>query len=186
MKKDRDDKNKNSGKDAEIKENIEQIEENECVNDDENSSLNEEISRLKEDYLRVLAEAENIKKRCAAEIEKNNKYAIASFAKDLLVVADNLGRALQAGGSEPSGECEAILKGVELTQSELSHVFSKFGIEQMESIGKVFDPNFHRVVQEIEDASKPAGTVIAELQTGYLINGRILREAMVVVSKGGQ
>lgn len=151
---------------------------------DEVNALMEENAKLKEEFLRVLAESENVKKRCAAEIEKNNKYAVSSFAKDLLGVADNLARALQAGEGR-STECEGILTGVELTKNELAHVFEKFGIVPVDSLGKIFDPNFHRVVQEVEDPSKPAGTIIAELQTGYLINGRILREAMVVVTKGG-
>ena len=93
-------------------------------------------------------------------------------------------RALDAA---KDGEDNAsLLKGVELTQNELMHVFSKFGIEKMQVMDSVFDPNFHRVVQEVEDKSKPAGTIIAELQTGYMINGRLLREAMVVVTKGGK
>ncbi len=151
--------------------------------ENEVNPLEEENHKLKEDYLRALAECENIKKRCAAEIEKNNKYAISSFAKDLLVVADNLDRALLAVNSSENG-CESLLKGVELTKKELFHVFEKFGITPMDIEGTIFDPNFHQVVQEIEDSSKPAGTVIAELQKGYLINGRLLREAMVIVTKG--
>lgn len=157
------------------------------ISDDVEKSLEaikEENEKLKEDFLRVLADSENLKKRCASEIEKNNKYAISSFAKDLLGVADNLQRALEAA---KDGEDNAsLLKGVELTQNELMHVFSKFGIEKMQVMDSVFDPNFHRVVQEVEDKSKPAGTIIAELQTGYMINGRLLREAMVVVTKGGK
>ena len=72
---------------------------------------------------------------------------------------------------------------VQLSRHELSHVFEKCGITEMVIVGKPFDPNFHQVIQQISDPSKPAGTVIEQLQTGYMINGRILREAMVVVSK---
>ena len=72
-----------------------------------------------------------------------------------------------------------------MTQNELTKVFNKFGIKKIDSLDKVFDPNFEQVVQEVEDPSKPAGTVIAELQSAYLINDRILREAMVIVTKGG-
>ena len=148
--------------------------------------LQAENKKLKEDFLRAFADAENIKKRCAQEIEKNNKYAISSFAKSLLTVADNLHRAIEAVGQNENKEnCEALLKGVELTENELQKVFGKFGIAKMESLNKIFDPNFHQVIQEVEDPSKPAGTIIAELQTGYMINDRILREAMVVVTKGG-
>ncbi len=143
-----------------------------------------ENQKLKEEYLRAFAEVENTKKRCQQEIEKNNKYAIASFAKNLLSVADNLQRAIDAAAQEQNKEaCEGLLKGVELTQNELIKAFDKFNVHKMEIMGTVFDPNFHQVIQEIEDASKPAGTIVAEIQTGYMINDRILREAMVVVTK---
>lgn len=146
--------------------------------------LMEENSKLKDDYLRAFAELENTKKRCQQEIEKNNKFAIANFAKNLLGVADNLQRAIEAASKEENNSaCESLLKGVELTQNELTKVFDKFNIHKMDIMGKVFDPNFHQVIQEVPDNSKPAGTVIAEIQTGYMINDRILREAMVVVTK---
>ena len=98
----------------------------------------------------------------------------------MLVVADNLHRALEAAGDE---HVEQFKKGVELTESELMKVFNKFGITKMEIMGEVFNPSYHQVVQEVEDKTKPAGTIIAELQTGYMINDRILREAMVVVTR---
>ncbi len=149
--------------------------------------LKNENKKLKEDFLRAFADAENMKKRCAQELEKNSKYAISSFAKSLLSVADNLHRAIDAVNNDDSSEnCKALLEGVRLTEAELMKVFAKFGISKMDIMGKVFDPNFHQVIQEVEDPSKPNGTVIAELQTGYMINDRILREAMVVVTKGGK
>ena len=146
-------------------------------------NLQQEISHLKDESLRAYAELENTKKRCAQEIQKNSKYAVSSFAKEILGVADNLHRALLAAAETQSEECTQLKKGVELIESELSKVLEKFGVTKMEPMGKVFDPAFHRVVQEVEDKEKAAGTVIAELQTGYMINDRILREAMVVVSK---
>lgn len=149
----------------------------------ETEKLKADNAKLKDDYLRAYAELENTKRRCAVEIEKNSKYAVGSFAKEILSVADNLHRALAAAEELSGSECEQLKKGVELTESELSKVLAKFGVTKMEPMGKVFDPAFHQVVQEIEDKSKPAGTVVAELQTGYMINDRILREAMVIVSK---
>ena len=147
-------------------------------------ALLEENKRLKEDYLRAFADAENTKKRCQQEIEKNNKYAIASFAKSLLGVADNLQRAIDAASSETDNSaCQSLLKGIELTQNELIKVFNKFNIHKMDILGTIFDPNYHQVIQEVVDTDKPAGTILAEVQTGYMINDRILREAMVVVSK---
>lgn len=177
-------------------EEINELEEEESTGDDvaeeqgnseELEELKKENQQLKQDFLRAYADAENTKKRCAQEIEKNNKYAISSFAKELLSVADNLHRAIEAVTKDDSPEsCEALLKGVELTENELKKVFNKFGIQKMEIMDTVFDPNFHQAVQEVEDPSKPAGTIIAELQTGYMLNDRILREAMVVVTKGGK
>lgn len=151
--------------------------------DEEAELLKEENAKLKDDCLRAYAELENTKKRCAAEMEKTSKYAVSSFAKEILSVADNLHRALAAAEELPGSDCEQLKKGVELTESELAKVLAKFGVVKMEPMGKVFDPAFHRVVQEVEDKSKPAGTVVAELQTGYMINDRILREAMVIVSR---
>lgn len=153
---------------------------------DELELLKEENQKLKDSFLRAYAEAENTKKRCQQEIEKNNKFAIASFAKELLSVADNLQRALTAIDENNKQKCAALLTGVEMTQNELTKVFERFGIKKINSLDKVFDPNFERVVQEVEDPEKPAGTVIAELQSAYTINDRILREAMVVVTKGSK
>ena len=182
------DSNKNTVEEEKIEdlENIEDVAETNA--DDETASLTEEDiaalqqenAKLKEDYLRAYADLENTKRRCAQELEKNSKYAIAAFAKDLLVVADNLHRALETAGDE---HVEQFKKGVELTESELMKVFNKFGITKMEIMGEVFNPSYHQVVQEVEDKTKPAGTIIAELQTGYMINDRILREAMVVVTR---
>lgn len=189
-------KHKNNNTNSEI-ENIEDIAENseaEILEEQEENTaadnmkadieaLQKDNAKLKEDYLRAYADLENIKKRCAQEIEKNSKYAISSFAKELLSVADNLQRALDAAGNSDAEQMEQFRKGVELTESELMKVLGKFGVTKMEAMGKVFNPSFHQVVQEVEDKTKPAGTIIAELQTGYMINDRLLREAMVVVSK---
>ena len=154
--------------------------------DEQNSEiekLRDENAKLKDDYLRAYADLENTKKRCAQDMEKQSKYAISSFAKELLVVADNLHRALEAAENDNLEQLQQFKKGVELTEAELMKVLNKFGVTKMETIGNVFDPAFHQVVQEVEDKSKPAGTIVAELQTGYMINGRLLREAMVVVSR---
>ncbi len=165
-----------------VEENTEETEQPE----DKLAALAEENAKLKDAYLRACAESENVKKRCQQEIEKNSKYAISAFAKELLSVADNLQRALSAVDENTQANCASFIKGVEMTQTELFHVFEKFGIKKIDSLGKVFDPNLERVVQEVEDKEKPAGTIISELQSAYTINDRILREAMVVVTKGGK
>lgn len=189
MKKDKKDfKNEEENLEEELNEASEEITEEETSDeaaefDEELEKLKAENRQLKEDFLRAYADAENTKKRCAQEIEKNNKYAVSSFAKDLLSVADNLHRAITSVTEDSKENCEGLLKGVELTENELMKVFDKFGIKKMEILDTVFDPNFHQVIQEVEDKTKPAGTIIAEVQTGYMINDRILREAMVVVTK---
>lgn len=170
-----------------IEEETQDIEtqEDEQTPEDENplEAITQERDKLKDDFLRALADMENLKKRCAQEIEKNNKYAISNFAKALLPVADNLQRAIDAVKDTKDEGIGKFVQGVELTQQELTKVFAKFGIKKMDIMGKVFDPHFHQVVQEVPDDKKEPGTVIAELQTGYMIEDRILREAMVVVSK---
>ena len=161
----------------------EEIESTEEKEEDLTERLSEENKRLKDEYLRAFAELENTKRRCRQEIEKNSKFAVADFAKNLLGVADNLQRAIDAASKEEGNSCEGLLKGVELTQNELTKVFAKFNIKKMDILDTIFDPNFHQVIQEVPDASKPNGTIVAEIQTGYMIGDRILREAMVVVTK---
>lgn len=145
-------------------------------------ALKEENAKLKESFLRAHAEMENVKKRCLSEIEKNNRYAVSSFAKELLAVADNLDRAM-ASVPENERKNNPLLQGIELTKTELFKVFARFYISKMETVGQIFDPNFHQVIQEVEDKKKKPGTIISEIQAGYMISDRILREAMVVVSK---
>ena len=144
--------------------------------------MEKDFAKLKDDYIRLYAEMDNMKKRAQAETEKTIKFAVSSFAKELLGVADNLERAIIAM-SDNKDSCAELLKGVELTQSELTKVFEKFGIKRFNHIGEKFDPNFERVVQEVEDKKAESGTILAELQAGYTIHDRILREAMVIVAK---
>ena len=150
-------------------------------------ALDKEKNELKEKYLRTAAEMENLRKRTAIEIEKTSRFAISKFAKDLLSVADNLSRALDTLNKEEnqthSEAIKNLIAGIELTQKELSSAFEKNGIYKQESKGKIFDPQKDKVVQEREDKSVPAGTVLEEWQPAYMIGDRILREAVVVVAK---
>ena len=160
-----------------------------AAQDEGRDKLEKDFAKLKDDYIRLYAEMDNMKKRAHQENEKTIKFAVSSFAKELLGVADNLERAITAmsGNAE---SCAELLKGVELTQNELTKVFEKFGIKRFNHIGEKFDPNFERVVQEIEDVVQEiedkkakSGVILAELQAGYTIHDRILREAMVIVAK---
>ncbi|MBO5441577.1 MAG: nucleotide exchange factor GrpE [Alphaproteobacteria bacterium] len=154
----------------------------EAAEADDKQKLEEDFNKLKNDYIRLYAEMDNMKKRNQQETEKTIKFAVSSFAKELLGVADNLERAIAAMESNKDS-CAELLKGVELTQHELTKVFEKFGIKRFNHIGQKFDPNFERVVQEVEDKKAEPGVILAELQAGYLIHERILREAMVVVAR---
>lgn len=151
--------------------------------------LQAENNELKNNFLRAHADMENLRKRSAAEIEKRSKFAISDFARQLLPVADNLNRALNAFKlDEKEHKPETIknlIQGILLTLKELDGVLEKNGVRKISALGKIFDPNFHQVVQEKEDKSVPVGTVLEEWQTGYTIGDRVLREAMVVVAKGG-
>ncbi len=154
------------------------------------AELKEEVEKLRDMYMRSQAEMENLRKRTQIELKKSSKYAISSFARDLLTVGDNLSRALAAIPEEEKQGTSELIKnlviGLEMTQKELNTAFEKNDIKAVESIGHIFDPNVHKVVQEVEDPTKPAGTIIQEWQRGYIIGGdRTLREAVVVVTKGG-
>jgi molecular chaperone GrpE len=146
-----------------------------------------EIGTLKDQILRAMAETENTRRRMKKEMEDAQKYAVASFAKDILDVADNFQRALDAVPKDGAdGETlKNLVTGVSATERQLLAVMERFGIRKVESLGQPFDPNIHRVMMEQEDASKPAGTILQVFQPGYMIHDRLLREAMVVVSKGG-
>lgn len=153
-----------------------------------------EAAHWKDLALRATAEMENLRKRTQIDLEKNARYATGSFAKDLLPVADCLEQAMacarqeldkeQAAGQPINPVLENLMKGVEMTQGNLMTALKKQNITKMPGLGTVFDPNQHKVIQEVEDTTKPAGTIVQELQPGYTIGGdRVLREAMVIVSK---
>ena len=132
--------------------------------------------------LRVSAEFENYKKRTTREQTEFRKYANEALIKDLLMVVDNLERAIASVTSE-SEEVTTFLKGVELTLQEILKILKRYNVSPIEAIGNPFDPCFHQAVMQTESTDHPANTVIEELQRGYLIFDRLLRPAMVVVSK---
>ena len=149
--------------------------------------LKKENAEIKDKFLRTYAEMENIRKRSQLEIEKNAKIAIGDFALDLLPAVDNLERATaQPIPAELTGNAfvKSLLEGVQMTQKLLLKALDKNGVKAIESVGKPFDPNTQKAIQEVVDETKDDGTVVQEWQKGYTIAGdRILREAMVIVSK---
>jgi molecular chaperone GrpE len=155
--------------------------------DEEIIVLKEEAAALKDRLLRMAAEMENLRKRTEREKAEATLYAATNFARDLLSVADNLGRALQALPEEErerAGEIETnLIAGVEVTERELLNVFQRHGIRKIEAVGQKFDPNFHQAMFEVPTNEKPPGTVMQELQSGYAVGERCLRPSLVGVSK---
>jgi molecular chaperone GrpE len=148
------------------------------------AQLQEKEIEVKENYdryLRLSAELENYKKRAEKEKGETYKFANEHILKDLLPVLDNLERALEHG--RETGNPKALLDGVELTYKAFWTVLEKHGITRIEALGEEFDPNHHEAVMVQEDAQKPAGQVISQLQIGYRLHNRLVRPAMVVVSK---
>lgn len=150
--------------------------------------LEGEVAELKNQLLRALAETENLRRRSARERDDAVKFAAVPLIKDIIGVADNLGRAL---GSVPVEAVEGnehlktLLDGVGMTEKELVSVFAAHGIERIEPMGDRLDPHFHEALFEVPDASVPAGTVVQVLQAGYRLGGRLIRPAQVGVAKGG-
>jgi molecular chaperone GrpE len=132
-------------------------------------------------YLRISAELENFKKRMEKEKAETYKFANENLLKDLLPVLDNLERALEHGREAENPK--ALLEGVELTYKSFWTVLEKYGISRVEAMGEAFDPQHHEAVMVQEDAQRPAGEVISQLQIGYRLHNRLVRPAMVVVSK---
>ena len=155
----------------------------------ENKALKEEAAALKDKALRGLADMENLRRRTEKEMADARAYAVTRFATDMLTVADNLSRALDCVPKEArdaaDGPFKALVEGIELTERDLHSQLARHGVKKLEPLDTKFDPNFHQAIFEIPDESVPQGTVRQVMQTGYSIGERVLRPAMVGVSKGG-
>jgi len=150
--------------------------------------LQAEKADLQDKQLRALAEAQNVRRRAQQDVEKERKFGIERFARDVLSVADNFGRALSALPADLDSLDPAlrnVIVGIQATDRELQSVLERHGVTRIESLGKPFNAEFHQAMMEVENADVPSGTVVQELIPGYLIAGRLLRAAMVAVSKGG-
>ena len=152
-------------------------------------ALAKDLAEAKDRTLRTLAEMENLRKRTTREIADARAYGITAFARDVLDIADNLQRALDAVPAEAKANADpglkALIEGVELTERSLLNTLEKNGVTKFDPTGERFDPNFQQAMYEVPDPSVPAGTVVQVVQAGYKIGERILRPALVGVSKGG-
>ena len=152
-------------------------------------ALAKEAAEQRDKMLRTLAEMENLRKRTAREVADARTYGISGFARDVLDIADNLQRALDAVPAEAKAAADpglkALIEGVELTERSLLNTLEKNGVKKFDPAGEKFDPNFQQAMYEVPDPSVPPGTVVQVVQAGYMIGERVLRPALVAVSKGG-
>ena len=152
------------------------------------TALVKEIADYKDKLLRSLADMENLRRRTDREVADARTYGVSSLARDIVGVADNMRRALQAAGDSGAiieGPAKALLEGVELTERELIKVLERHGVKKFDPHGAKFDPNPHQAIFEVPHADIPSGAVAQVVQSGYTIGERVLRPAMVGVSKGG-
>jgi molecular chaperone GrpE len=152
-------------------------------------NLRLENAELKDKLLRTLAEMENLRRRTEREIAEAKTYGVASFARDMLTVADNLRRALQnvaAGAREKADDAwKSLAEGIEVTERDFLSRLTKYGVRKLEPLGAKFDPHLHEALFEMPDDTTPNGTVVHIIEDGYVIGDRVLRPAKVGVSRGG-
>lgn len=159
----------------------------ELAEHDRAAELEIQLAEAKAAALYAQAETQNVRRRLEKEAADARAYAATGFARDMLSVADNLGRALDAIPAELREEerFKGLVAGLEATGRELTGVFERNGITRIESVGQPLDPNKHQAMIEIPSADAAPGTIVQEMQAGYLIRDRLLRPAMVGVAKAG-
>lgn len=144
-----------------------------------------EIAELKDRLLRAAAETENVRRRLEREKQDATAYAVTGFARDLLGVVDNLRRALDAipADAREQEAVKTVVTGVEMTERELSNTLQRHGVTRIEAQGQKLDPNRHQAMIEVEHDEAEPGTIVQELQAGYMLKDRLLRPALVSVAK---
>lgn len=149
------------------------------------AELEADLEKLKNDLLYAQAETQNVRRRLEKEKADAIAYAATGFARDMLSVADNLGRALAAVPAEVAADekVKPFITGIEMTARELETVFQRNGVTKIAAIGEPLDPNRHQAIMEMESADAAPGTVVHEMQAGYMLRDRLLRPAMVGVAK---
>ncbi len=152
-------------------------------------ALKAENAELRDRFLRLAAEMDNLRRRTERELKDAKTYAVTSFARDMLAVSDNLRRALEALPEEARAAADAgltaLVEGVEMTERGMLSTLERHGVRKIEAEGQKFDPNFHQAMFEVPNPEVPNNTVVQVVQAGYAIGDRVLRPAMVGVAKGG-
>jgi molecular chaperone GrpE len=156
---------------------------------DETEQLRAENAELRDRYLRLAAEMDNLRRRTEREVKDAKSYSAAGFARDMLAVSDNLRRAIDAIPTDVRENADAglstLIEGVEMTERAMLTALERHGVRKLEPVGQKFDPNFHQAMFEVPNADVPNNTVVQVVQDGYSIGERVLRPAMVGVAKGG-
>ena len=151
--------------------------------------LEGQVADLTDRLWRAHADMDNIRKRAERDREETAKYAITKFARDVVSVADNFERAVQAvpaGAADQDNALKALVEGVTMTEREFLNVLERHGIKRLNPKGEIFNPHRHQAMMEIQNPDLPPGTITDVFQAGYVIEDRVLRPAMVVVAKGGE
>ncbi|PPJ48042.1 nucleotide exchange factor GrpE [Rhizobium sp. KAs_5_22] len=152
-------------------------------------ALKAENAELRDRFLRLAAEMDNLRRRTERELKDAKTYAVTGFARDMLAVSDNLRRALEALPDEARAAADAglsaLVEGVEMTERGMLSTLERHGVRKIDAEGQKFDPNFHQAMFEIPNPDVPNNTVVQVVQAGYAIGDRVLRPAMVGVAKGG-
>ena len=151
--------------------------------------LKAENGELRDRYLRLAAEMDNLRRRTEREVKDAKSYSVAGFARDMLAVSDNLRRALDAIPPEVKAAADVglttLIEGVEMTERAMLSALERHGVRKLEPVGQKFDPNFHQAMFEVPNPEVPNNTVVQVVQAGFTIGERVLRPAMVGVAKGG-
>lgn len=145
-------------------------------------ALEAELGSLKDAAIRAQAEAQNVRRRAEQDVEKAHKFALEKFSKELLPVLDGLEKAIEAEQAAQN-DMTPLREGVEMTLSMMLGGIAKFGVEQVDPVGKPFDPSMHEAMSMVDAPDAESNSVIAAMQKGYTLNGRLIRPAMVVVAK---
>jgi molecular chaperone GrpE len=150
-------------------------------------TLRAEVGELRDRMLRALADAENTRRRAERERADATQYAITRFARDMLMIADNFGRALAASPKDKVAtadpQIKAVIEGVEATERQLLSTLEQYGVKMIDTSDGKFDPNLHQAIAEVPGEGKPAGAIVNVVQPGYVIGERLLRPVMVTVAK---
>jgi molecular chaperone GrpE len=188
--------NEDKSRDAAVEEELKGVPEDlideESLPENQDSAANEEIARLteelaaaKQDVLYAKADAQNVRRRADKDVADARTYAVTGFARDVLSIADNLSRAIEAIPEDlrEDSKFKGLVAGIQATQRELDKVFTQHGITRIAAVGLPLDPNQHQAMLEMPSADVEPGTIVQEMQAGYMIRERLLRPAMVAVAK---